>query len=244
MRGAADLSGLDRAGRVDLLRSRMAAIGGGQGAAPQPDMASPDVLPVHPELAKVLPGGGLERRAVAEVSDCPALIVELIGQVTARGGHVGVVGWPELSLAGVVESGRLDNVITVPDPGTDPLGIVGILVEGLDLVVARWAAPLELSPVRARPLLARLRGGVAALVLVGARIPSPAVRVAVLKAKPRPLSIGQAEATLSCAAPSAVSTGARSSAGASRWSARTALRRAKAVFRLMVLCTSEPPAMA
>lgn len=177
MRGAADLSGLDRAGRVDLLRSRMAAIGGGQGAAPQPDMASPDVLPVHPELAKVLPGGGLERRAVAEVSDCPALIVELIGQVTARGGHVGVVGWPELSLAGVVESGRLDNVITVPDPGTDPLGIVGILVEGLDLVVARWAAPLELSPVRARPLLARLRGGVAALVLVGARIPSPAVRI-------------------------------------------------------------------
>lgn len=177
MRGAADLSGLDRAGRVDLLRSRMAAIGGGQGAAPQPDMASPDVLPVHPELAKVLPGGGLERRAVTEVSDCPALIVELIGQVTARGGHVGVVGWPELSLAGVVESGRLDNVITVPDPGTDPLGIVGILVEGLDLVVARWAAPLELSPVRARPLLARLRGGVAALVLVGARIPSPAVRI-------------------------------------------------------------------
>ena len=177
MRGATDLSGLDRAGRVDLLRSRMAAIGGGQGAAPQPDMASPDVLPVHPELAKVLPGGGLERRAVTEVSDCPALIVELIGQVTARGGHVGVVGWPELSLAGVVESGRLDNVITVPDPGTDPLGIVGILVEGLDLVVARWAAPLELSPVRARPLLARLRGGVAALVLVGARIPSPAVRI-------------------------------------------------------------------
>lgn len=177
MRGAADLSGLDRAGRVDLLRSRMAAIGGGRGAVPQPDMASTDVLPVHPELAKVLPGGGLERRAVTEVSDCPALIVELIGQVTARGGHVGVVGWPELSLAGVVESGRLDNVITVPDPGTDPLGIVGILVEGLDLVVARWAAPLELSPVRARPLLARLRGGVAALVLVGARIPSPAVRI-------------------------------------------------------------------
>ena len=177
MREATDLSGLDRAGRVDLLRSRMAAIGGGQGAAPQPDMASPDVLPVHPELAKVLPGGGLERRAMTEVSDCPALIVELIGQVTARGGHVGVVGWPELSLADVVESGRLDNVITVPDPGTDPLGIVGILVEGLDLVVARWAAPLELSPVRARPLLARLRGGVAALVLVGARIPSPAVRI-------------------------------------------------------------------
>lgn len=177
MQGVADLSGLDRARRVELLRSRMAAIGGGQGTVAQPEIIGPDVLTVHPDLAEVLPAGGLERRAVAEVSDCPALIVELIGQVTARAGHVGVVGWPELSLAGVVEGGRLEKVITVPDPGTDPLGIVGVLVEGLDLVVARWSVPLELSPVRARPLLARLRGGVAALVLVGARVPTPTVRI-------------------------------------------------------------------
>ncbi|AJE32304.1 hypothetical protein B842_02255 [Corynebacterium humireducens NBRC 106098 = DSM 45392] len=169
-----DLAGLSRAERVDLLRSRMAALGGG---VPQPTVGGPDVIAVPSDLARVLPGGGLVRRVVTQVSDCPALIVELIAQVTATGGHVGVVGWPELSLAGVVENGRLESIIVVPDPGADPLGIVGVLVEGLDLVVARWAVPLELSPVRARPLLGRLRGGQAALVLVGAGVPSPHVRV-------------------------------------------------------------------
>lgn len=172
-----DLAGLGRAEKLELLRSRMAAVGGGRGSVPRPDVAGPDVLPVPSELAKVLPAGGVERRAVTEFSDCPALIVELISQVSAGGGHVGVVGWPELSLAGVVERGELDNVVVVPDPGNDPLGVLGVLVEGLDLVVARWATPLELSPVRARPLLGKLRGGAAALVLVGARVPSPAARV-------------------------------------------------------------------
>lgn len=172
-----DLSGLDKAERVELLRSRMAALGGGHDTVPQPAAIDSEVLKTPPELAEVLPGGGLARRAVTEVSDCPALIVELISQATARGGHVGVVGWPELSLAGVVESGRLEKVIIVPEPGNDPLGVIGGLVEGLDLVVARWAIPTELSPVRARPMLGKLRGGVAALVLVGARVSAPSARI-------------------------------------------------------------------
>ena len=172
-----DLAGLSRAEQVELLRSRMAAIGGGQGSVPQPVVEEPEVIRTPSDLARALPGGGLARRAVTEVADCPALIVELIAQATAAGGHVGLVGWPELSLAGVVDTGRLGHIIAVPDPGVDPLGIIGVLVEGLDLVVARWAVPLELSPVRARPLLGKLRGGQAALVLVGATVPSPHVRI-------------------------------------------------------------------
>ena len=169
-----DLAGLTRAEQVELLRSRMASLGGGVAV---PLVEDPATLPTPSDLAWALPGGGLERRAVTEVADCPALIVELIAQATAGGGHVGVVGWPELSLAGVVDEGRLENIVVVPDPGVDPLGIIGVLVEGLDLVVARWAAPLELSPVRSRPLLGKLRGGSAALVLVGATVPSPQARI-------------------------------------------------------------------
>ena len=172
-----DLADLSRAEQVALLRSRMAAIGGGAGIASPAVVEEPDVIRTPSDLARVLPGGGLARRAVTEVADCPALVVELVSQVTAAGGHVGIVGWPELSLAGVVDSGRLEYIIVVPDPGVDPLGIVGVLVEGLDLVVARWPAPLELSPVRARPLLGKLRGGRAALVLVGASVPSPHARI-------------------------------------------------------------------
>lgn len=116
----------------------------------------------------------LPRRAVVEASDCPALIVELIDQVTAGGGHVGIVGWPELSLAGIE---RLDHVVAVPDPGVDPLGITSVLVEGLDLVIHYSSVALNLSPVRARPLTGRLRKGAASLVLVGLTAPSPALRI-------------------------------------------------------------------
>jgi len=164
LREVDDLAGLSRAEQVELLRSRMDALGG---AVEQPVVDGSEVIATPSDLARVLPGGGLARRVVTQVADCPALVIELIAQATAGGGHVGIVGWPELSLAGVVDNGNLNNVIAVPDPGVDPLGIIGVLVEGLDLVVARWQAPLELSPVRARPLLGKLRGGSAALVMVG-----------------------------------------------------------------------------
>lgn len=117
---------------------------------------------------------GLPRRAVTEVGDSPALIVEIIRHVSAAGGHVGVVGWPELSYAGLE---HLDKIIAVPDPGSDPLGIASVLVEGLDLVVCRSAVEMNLSPVRARPVTGRLRVGVAALVMVGWKVPSPALRI-------------------------------------------------------------------
>lgn len=171
------LAGLGRADRITLLRSRMAELGGAAEVGQEQVVAAPEVLSVPSELAQLLPGGGLMRRAVTEVADCPALIIELISHATAGGGHVGVAGWPELSLAGVVDGGDLDRVITVPDPGADPLGVIAVLVEGLDLVIARWSAPIELSPVRARPLLAKLRGGAASLVLVGARVSAPALRI-------------------------------------------------------------------
>ncbi len=161
------VEGLSRAERIAALRSRMEQI---EGASPAP---SHEVLPVG-ELDRILPGGGLSRRAVTEVSDCPALVVELIREVSGRGGHVGVVGWPALSLA---EVERLEQVIVVPDPGEDPLGVASVLVEGLDLVVWHSQVPLTLSPVRARPLLGRLRTGRAALVLVNLRSQSPAARI-------------------------------------------------------------------
>lgn len=149
----------------------MAALGG---EVPQPVADDADLLAVAGPLAAVLPGGGLPRRAVTHVSDTPLLIAELIERVTESGGHVGVVGWPELSYAGV---GALERVIAVPEPGAEGLAVAGVLAEGLDLVVLRTRVALELTPVRARPLLARLRKGNAALLAVNTRVPSPALAV-------------------------------------------------------------------
>ena len=172
---AVDLEGLSRSERVAALRSRMAALGSGQ-ASEVEVTADEGVVELSSELGALLPGGGLPRRQVMSLSNSPALAVEMISHVTAAGGHVAVVGWTELLLAQVVEHGDLSRVVTVPDPGADPWGVTGVLVEGMD-VVFHHGPPVELSPARARPILARVRAGQAALVTVDARLPGTAMKV-------------------------------------------------------------------
>ncbi|WKD56944.1 hypothetical protein CAPI_01850 [Corynebacterium capitovis DSM 44611] len=164
---------LSRAEQIDQLRSRMAALGGGPVPSEEEDAGT---VIVGGPLRTLLPYGGLPRQAVTHVSDTPALIVEILDRVAGTGGFAGVVGWPQLSYAGVGE-GNLERVVAVPDPGLDAVTVAGVLAEGLDLVVMRTAQHVDLSPVRARPLLARLRTGRAALVTVGASVPSPAATV-------------------------------------------------------------------
>ena len=166
-------AGEDRHAQIAQLRARMAELGGD--AAPQV-VAGEGVLSVPGGLAQVLPGGGLPRRAVTQMSDTPALVVELLDRVAGAGGTVGVIGWPDLSYAGM-SAGALERVIAVPEPGIEDLAVAGVLAEGLDLVVLRTRTELQLSPVRARPLLARLRKGDAALVAVNVAVPSPALRI-------------------------------------------------------------------
>ena len=160
-----------RAEQIAQLRAQISQMGGG--AREESAGQGLDLLPIDGPLGSVLPGG-LPRRAITHLSDTPGLVVELLRHVTAAGGHAGVVGWSELSYAALPAAG-LERIIAVPDAGVDPLGVAGVLVEGLDLVVFRSPVALELSPVRARPLLGKLRKGHAALMLVGATVPSPAL---------------------------------------------------------------------
>ncbi|WP_186439347.1 hypothetical protein [Corynebacterium sp. NML180780] len=171
--GAESVPDVDRHAQIAQLRARMAEMGGQ--AAPNVAVGE-DVLPVGGGFSQVLPNGGLPRHAVTQVSETPALVVELLDRVAGAGGSAGVIGWPELSYAGVAAS-ALERVIAVPEPGIEDLAVAGVLAEGLDLVVLRTRTALQLSPVRARPLLARLRKGNAALVAVNVSVPSPALRV-------------------------------------------------------------------
>ena len=150
-----------------VLRTRMRAMERG------PEEELVDTLP---GLARLLPAGGLARRQVAHCASCPALVVELICHLTARGGHVGVVGWPDLLLAQVAEEGAIERVVTVPDPGLESWMVTGVLAEGLDLVV-HHGPPGEVSPTKARPVLAKVRGGRAAVLTVGTRLPGTAVGI-------------------------------------------------------------------
>ena len=171
--GAESVPDVDRHARIAQLRARMSEMGGR--AAPNV-VVGEDVLPVGGGFSQVLPNGGLPRHAVTQVSETPALVVELLDRVAGAGGSAGVIGWPELSYAGVAAS-ALERVIAVPEPGIEDLAVAGVLAEGLDLVVLRTRTALQLSPVRSRPLLARLRKGNAALVAVNVSVPSPALRV-------------------------------------------------------------------
>ncbi len=176
-------SGSARAEQIAQLRSKMAQIGGavpggdGDGAGFAQKIADGEgVVSLGEQFRFLLPGGGLPRHAVTHMSDTPALVAEMLLHVVEAGGHAGVVGWPELSYAGI-DPKYLGRIIAVPDPGVDPLGVAAVLTEGLDLVVYRSPVSLALSPVRCRPLLGKLRKGRAALMMVGATVPSPALTV-------------------------------------------------------------------
>ncbi|WP_246014338.1 hypothetical protein [Corynebacterium endometrii] len=180
LRDVEELGHLSRADRIATLRAQMEALTTPEtavpAAAPDAEVGEREYLKVPLELEKALPGGGLPRRAVASMADCPALVVELISHVTRAGGHVAVVGWPELSLAQVSESGDISKAIVIPDAGVDPWGVTAVLAEGLDLVI-HHGAPVTLSPARARPVLAKIRGGRAAVLSVGACVPSPVLTI-------------------------------------------------------------------
>lgn len=165
-------AGLARAAQIAELRSKMEQISGEIPHVP----VGEGVLELGGQLRALFPGGGLPRQSVTHMSDTPGLVVELLRHVTEAGGYAGVVGWPELSYAALPPE-SLERVIAVPDPGVDPLGVAAVLVEGLDVVVCHSPVALQLSPVRARPVLGKLRKGRAALMLVGVTVPSPALKV-------------------------------------------------------------------
>lgn len=183
LRAVPDLSGLDREATVAALRRSMAGLGaavpetsGGVDWGYGPgDVVGGERIPVPPGLAGLF-DGGLPKGAVSVVDVAGAVVAGILAEVTAAGGHVAIVGVPDFSPLGIVEhGGDLSRVLEVPDPGESPLEVVGLLADGVEVVVVKLSRTP--SPSMARPVMARLRGSGCALLYVGGDWPGAKVSV-------------------------------------------------------------------
>ncbi len=163
---------LDRAEQLQQLRRQIAAVSGKVGAGRSPNgsvqeavPASESLLPVPESLAGLLPAG-LPRGAVAVLSGARSVPVGMAAAVTAAGGHVAVVGVPDFGLLAAAEMGAdLSRLAVIPNPGTDPVEVAAVLMDGMDLVVLGLGGRC-VPMTRARAVVARARQRGCTLVVI------------------------------------------------------------------------------
>jgi len=140
----AALASENRAEQLKLLRQKMAAMSG--------DQTRPDDL--LPESAGPL---GLPRGTVAVLSGARSLLLRVVAETTGGGGNAAIVGQPDVGLLAAVEMGAdLSRLAVIPDPGTDPVEVAAVLIDGMDLVVLGLGGR-RVPRTRARAVMARAR---------------------------------------------------------------------------------------
>jgi hypothetical protein len=152
-----------RAEQVEHLRRKIASVSGKVGSGHRgvsrsdaPVLASEALLPVPESLAGSLPTQ-LPRGTVAVTAGARSLSLGMVAAVTAAGGHAAIVGQPDVGLLAAVEMGAdLSRLAVIPDPGTDPVEVAAVLMDGMDLVLLGLGGR-SVPPSRARVLVARAR---------------------------------------------------------------------------------------
>src|SRR5437588_2052613 len=145
-----------RAEQLESLRRRMAEM---SRPAPADDLLpdSESRLALPRWLAESLPVP-LPRGTVAVLSGARSLLLSIVAAVTSAGGNAAIVGQPDIGLLAAVEMGAdLSRLAVIPDPGTDPVEVAAVLIDGMDLVVlglggrrVPWARTRAVT-ARARP---------------------------------------------------------------------------------------------
>ncbi|MGV0042500.1 hypothetical protein ACRU13_04915 [Mycobacterium colombiense] len=161
-----------RAEQLESLRRQMASISGRKvgpsAAAPAGDLL-PDSearLALPPWLADLLPAP-VPRGTVAVLSGARSLLLSMVAAVTATGGNAAIVGQPDIGLLAAAEMGAdLSRLAVIPDPGTDPVEVAAVLVDGMDLVVLGLGGR-RVPPSRARAVVARARNKGCTLLVTG-----------------------------------------------------------------------------
>lgn len=174
---------VDRAEQLEQLRRQMAAVSGKVGARWRPTGPADDVLPsgesllpVPDALAELFPAG-LPKGTVAELSGARSLPVGMAAAVTAAGGHVAIVGLPDFGLLAAAEMGAdLSRLAVIPHPGSDPVEVAAVLMDGMDLVVLGLAGR-SVPPTRSRAVVARARQRGCTLLVTGGQWQGASMRM-------------------------------------------------------------------
>lgn len=157
-----------RAEQLESLRRRMASISSKKAGPTVPDglLDSESQLALPQWLADLLPAP-LPRGTVAVLSGARSLLLSMVAAVTAAGGNAAIVGQPDIGLLAAAEMGAdLSRLAVIPDPGTDPVEVAAVLVDGMDLVVLGLGGR-RVPPTRARAVVARARSKGCTLLVTG-----------------------------------------------------------------------------
>lgn len=126
-----------------------------------PPVPSGRVHPVAPEVAHLLPDGGLAAGTTVVVSGSTTLLLALLAAPSRAGAWTVFTGHPEVGLAAAAGAGcELSRVACVPDPGPDAPAVVASLLDGMDLVVVGPRTALHDGDRRRLTARARERGAV------------------------------------------------------------------------------------
>ena len=124
------------------------------------------LLPTHPALAELLPGGGLKQGAMYSVESSATLLLALLAGPSAAGSWCGVVGVPEFGIEAAASFGiDLDRLVLVPTPGDQWLAVTAAIADVLTVVVIK--PPRQASEGNLARLTARLRQRGSTLLVVG-----------------------------------------------------------------------------
>ncbi|MCU1407495.1 MAG: hypothetical protein JWQ43_3798 [Glaciihabitans sp.] len=124
------------------------------------------LVPTHPAIAGLLPGGGLKQGATYSVDRSATLLMALLAGPSAAGSWCAVVGVPEFGVEAAASFGiDLDRLVLVPHPGDQWLAVTSAVADVMGIVVTR--PPKRASDSQVTRLSARLRQRGSTLVVLG-----------------------------------------------------------------------------
>ena len=124
------------------------------------------LIPTHPALADLLPGGGLKQGGVYSVDNSATLLLAMLAGPSAAGSWCGVVGVPEFGVEAAASFGiDLDRLVLVPRPGDQWLAVTAAIADVMTVVVTK--PPRVASEGNLARLAARLRQRGSTLIVVG-----------------------------------------------------------------------------